>query len=40
MYMYQLVGMKQQEVSKKLYFDCKVEDKNDLESNDYSNYDI
>lgn len=32
--------MKQQEVSKKLYLDCKAEDKNDLESNDHSNYDI
>lgn len=32
--------MKQQEVSKKLYLDCKAEGKNDLESNDHSNYDI
>lgn len=32
--------MKQQEVNKKLYLDCKAEDKNDLESNDHSNYDI
>lgn len=32
--------MKQREVSKKLYLDCKAEEKNDLESNDHSNYDI
>lgn len=37
---YETARWKQQEVSKKLYLDCKAEDKNDLESNDHSNYDI